>query len=543
MQNYTEMMQVLHTVYKNTLVKTDPIMIPTITTPLWSHQSTLIQAMHNYRQKLTYGLQLDDYELKSKIGILGDPSGSGKTLAMLGYLVMDTEQYPMTELSPYSSPYFYTERRKYPENPINLIIVPTHLFHYWQDEIKKHTTIKHVPIETKGKLKDDQLQTILASTFILTTNKCFRAVQEYATRHHITWNNVCIDEPLFIQMKSSDPKLEFQFLWLMTYQWTSLIFRSPVKKSQLLFLKESMHADLEEMLLDNCTEEIHLYPTQYMKQYVEYNHSHRGYLILRNSNEHIRNTLHYPQIQHSIVQCKSTTTLQALSSIYLSRNRTFTSSAIPHIFQALSIESVEVEQYVAQHESKRDLIQRKITENECGICLESCAYPTIVNCCYQVYCGKCILQNTIIQYKCPTCRNMLDVSRMRCLTLIGATALQTKKEACLTRISSLKPCVIYIALDKIYHDLVHEMVNLGITAELLSSHSLRKTIKNFREGITKVLFVSKIELIRGLSLPTSSLLFYHEQPVFELKQALINMVQQVRKEPLQILYLHSEVPV
>jgi hypothetical protein len=542
MQNHIETLRVLHTVYRNTLQPTT-ISIPSIKTQLYPHQATLIHGMHQYRTQMTQGLQVDADELKAKIGIVGDPSGSGKILAILGYLASDTDPHPSFELIPYSSPYFYAQRQTHSPITSNLIIVPPHLFGHWEDEIKKHTTISYVSIETRGKLKDDILQRILSSTFILTTSKCYRSVHEFALRHHITWNNICIDEPLYIQLKASDPNLQFQFLWFITHQWQHLLFRNPIKKAQLLFLNEQMHPDLEAMLLDNTTEDIYLLPSQYIKQYAIYNHSHRGYLIIRNSNQHIRREI--PNEQHCTIQCKSTTTLQALSSISLARNASVRSYNIPHLFQALSIESMGVTDYIQTYPDKEDMIQRKINENDCGICFDTCVYPTIVTCCHHVYCGKCILQNTIIQFKCPTCREVLDIAHMKCLTEFGSNVLKTKKEACLDVIRTGAKCLIYISLDKIYHDLWPEIHTAGIHAELLTSFSLRKAIKNFKEGNTNVLFVSKIELLRGIGISTiSSLLFYHEPCVFELKQALINTAQQTgRKHPLQIIHLHSEIQV
>ena len=543
MQNHNDTMRVLHTIYNNTIAPMDPITVPEITTPLYPHQSTLIQGMLAYRKRMTQGMQLDDHELKSKIGFVGDPSGSGKTLSVLGYLVSDTDYYATTELTHNSSPYFYSQKVTYPQNTVNLIIVPTHLFGHWQDEIKNHTTISYVAIDTKGKLKNDMVQTILSSTFVLTTNKCFRAVQEYATRNHITWNNVCIDEPLFIQMKSSDPKLEFQFLWLITYQWPSLLFRASLKKSPLLFLREPMHVDLEEMLLDNTTEDIRLYPCQYIKQFTEYNHSHRGHLLLRCSNDHVSKSIAVSAPKNTIIQCKSTTTLQTLSSIYLARNTSISATNVPHLFQALNIESHTNADYIASYPKKNEIILRKLEENECGICFETCTYPTMLTCCHHVYCGKCILQNTIIQYRCPMCRAALDVSQMKCLSSFGLNSMQTKKEACINVLRSHPMCVVYISFDKIYYDLLNDMKNAHINAELLTSFSLRKTIKSLKEGDINVLFVSKIELIRGLSLPVSCLLFYHELPFFEQKQALINMTLQPHQKPLEIVHLYSEVQV
>jgi hypothetical protein len=87
----------------------------------------------------------------------------------------------------------------------------------------------------------------------------------------------------------------------------------------------------------------------------------------------------------------------------------------------------------------------------------------------------------------------------------------------------------------------------GLKAERIENNlfSLLKTIRNFQEGKTNVLFISNIETIRGLSLPsTTHLIFYHELPVFELKQVLIHSCQRLgRTQPLQIYHLNSEIPV
>jgi len=112
MHAHSETLRVLHTIYRNTLdlLLTVPDAIPGITSKLYPHQETLIQGMHDYRARMTHGIQLDDHELKARIGIIADPSGTGKTLSVLGYLASDTNQYPTTELSPYSTPIFIHRR-------------------------------------------------------------------------------------------------------------------------------------------------------------------------------------------------------------------------------------------------------------------------------------------------------------------------------------------------------------------------------------------------------------------------------------------------
>ena len=72
--NNSEILRVLHTVYRNTLhpIAAD-ITIPEIKTELYPHQKTLINGMHNYRRQMSQGIQVDDHELRSKIGIIAEP--------------------------------------------------------------------------------------------------------------------------------------------------------------------------------------------------------------------------------------------------------------------------------------------------------------------------------------------------------------------------------------------------------------------------------------------------------------------------------------
>ena len=85
----------------------------------------------------------------------------------------------------------------------------------------------YVPIETKRFIRGNDLaQNMVNSNFVLTTNKCYKYVQEYAYQHGIKWNNIIIDEASSIYLNSSDPPLQFQFLWLVTNNWIPLIFKN-----------------------------------------------------------------------------------------------------------------------------------------------------------------------------------------------------------------------------------------------------------------------------------------------------------------------------
>jgi len=555
-----EKLSILNNIYHNTIIPSKTITQSSIIkTQLFPHQTSMVNGMHIYRDKMIHGFLVENKAINGKVGIVGDPAGTGKTLSILAYLASQIATFPrMTcELTHNSSKYFFShDLYQLSNTSTNLIIVPHSLFNQWKQEIVTHTTMTYVAIESKRCLKDESTsKSIINSNFVLTTNKCYKFVQEYANRYSIEWNNIIIDEASSIYFNASDPGLKFQFLWLVTNNWIPLIFKNPsISKSSLYHIKDrvNIHPDLEKWLLDNI--DLHyngLLASSFLKEYLPFLHENRGLIVLRNSSELI-NSINLPNIINEVVNCRPNITLNSIISYYLTRNYepTITSNKIVNLFQGLDVDFKEVEDYIIyQPLRKHELIRRKYQENECVICLESCEYPTIVNCCYNIYCGKCLLTNLVIRNKCPTCRDVLLINNICCLKILEIEEITSKNktDVCIDILNSNKTgkFIIYSSFSNIYYQLFEEIDKLGLKAERIDNglFSLLKIVKNFNEGKTNVLFISNIELLRGLSLESiSHLIFYHDQPVYELKQILIHSGQRIgRQTPLNIIHLNSEI--
>jgi SNF2 family DNA or RNA helicase len=561
-----EKLMVLNTVYNNTLVAgKSPPQASVIKTQLFPHQATLVNGMHIYRDKMTRGFLVGDEAINGKIGIVGDSIGTGKTLSILAYLASQIATFPRItcELTNNSSKYFFSHKlyQLSDASSTNLIIVPHSLFGQWKQEISLHTTMSYVAVETKRHIRGNDLaQTMVNSNFVLTTNKCYKNLQEFADLNGIQWNNVIIDEASSIYISSSDPPLKFQFLWLVTNNWLPLIFKNAsIVKTNLYYLRDRLvlNPELERWLLDNIN--IHyegqLVSSSFFKDYLPFYHPNRGSIIIRNSNDLINKSLGLPEVIVDTLQCRPNITLNSLISYYLARNiePNINSSKVPNLFQSLNIEFKNLDEYLLNKPiNKHNLIRRKVQEGECVICLEQVEYPTIVNCCYNMYCGKCLLKNMIINHKCPTCRDVLTTENICCLKDLTTEEIilsKNKTEVCLDILSKNKTgkYIIYSSFDNIYYQLFEEIDRLGLKAERIEQNlfSLLKTVKNFQEGRTNILFVSNVDLVRGLSLGiTSHLIFFHELPVYELKQILIHSAQRIgRKHPLKIVHLNSEIQV
>lgn len=552
---------VLNQVYQNTVQHDKPMEQPReIKTKLYPHQQSLVQAMHQYRDRMYSGFMMDQHAINGKIGIMGDTAGTGKTLAALAYLATLPPSPPMTsELASHSSKYFFShEVRRITGSSSHLIIVPHHLFGQWQAEIQNHTTLSVVPIETKRTIKGtDLLKQITTNRIVLTTNKTYKAVQDYATEHHLQWDHIFIDEATSIYFKPSDPALSFQFLWMMSQNWIPLVFKTPtIHKSTLLYLRDriALHPELERWLLDQpqLAYENVLTSSAFFKDYLPFFHPYRHLMVLRTAAAAHPSL---PSFAEETLACRPNLNFHSLTSFFLVRNKEphIRSNQIPHLFQALGISFRSIEEYLElEPPAKHRQIRTKTADQECVICLETCEYPTMMNCCYQLYCGKCILQHILLNPKCPTCRTWLDMSALCCLHTLN------EKERILAR-NKIEVCmdlfqkhpegrfIIYSSFDNVYYQLFEEMNRLGCKAERVENNlfSLRKTVKNFQEGKTKILFLSNLDMIRGLSLSCAThLLFYHELPSCEGRQVLLHSCQRVgRTSPLAVLHLNSEIQV
>jgi len=541
---------ILNDVYNNTLECDTFNQSSNIITKLLPHQKIMVNGMHHYRDKMTHGFLFENQSINGKIGIIGDPPGTGKTLSVLTYLESQHNLFPRItcELSDNSSKYFFShELYKLSNVAIDLIIVPHSLFNQWSQEIAKHTTIPYIPIETKRCLKDNILKN---GKFILTTNKCYKFVQDYANKYNIQWNNIFIDEASNIYFNTSDPKLKFQFLWFITNNWIPLLFKNPsILKSGLYHIRDrvNIHPDLEKWLLDEMSSNYDgNLVSSFLKEYLPFLHENRGVVVLRNSSK-LLESIQYPII-HETIKCQSNISLNSIISYYLSRNiePNISSDKVINLFQALDIKFIDIEDYISLNK-KQELILAKYTELECVICLETCEHPTIVNCCYNIYCGKCILKNILFTYKCPTCRETLGIDNMCCLKSIVSTKIKNKTDVCLDILSNNKDgkFIIYSSFSNIFYQLFEEIDKIGLKAERIDNglFSLIKIIRNLNKGETNVIFISNIDAIRGLSLESiSHLIFYHDQPVYELKQILIHSAQRIgRRTPLKIIHLNSEI--
>lgn len=121
------------------------------------HQLSDIYAMKQFEKRMVRERKKGDilYRAKTKIGVLGEKPGSGKTLTILGLIYstagQDLKDLPLFQDRRYEDQNGYAclevvsqEKKRFPATACTVVVVPNNLFSQWQQEIEKVNLTCHV---------------------------------------------------------------------------------------------------------------------------------------------------------------------------------------------------------------------------------------------------------------------------------------------------------------------------------------------------------------------------------------------------------------
>jgi len=561
-----EQLRIINNVFANSI---EPVLdcsalkqSPFLKTELFPHQSSLVAAMVKHRVRMSQGFQTDQELLHSKIGIIGDPPGTGKTLSVLAYLLPEIQDglgdLAHYELNNQSNRYFFshTVQQRFDSSAINIIFVPPHLLNQWNREIQLHTRFAPVVIDNKRMFRNRTTASMLtASPFLLTTTRLFRDVQEYCSEHGIRWNNVFMDEATATHIGANETLPSIGFLWLITSNWMAFLFKNTYIQMGDLQLVRSRLVLNEECAtwLDSTRDQhmiigTHIESANFVKHIIPWQHPLRSSLILRNSATHLyrKYTIH-----EVTIPCTQSFTIGTIPQAFLRNSfEGLTHANIPALFHGLSLPTYTLDQLTLFHPEKSTLLASK-QHDDCGICLEPTQHTVVLPCCISFFCGACIFRQFITQVRpqCPACR--ADMQLPNLLYLSDASGLETsmnKIDACIDYIQKTPGAsyVMYSTFENNFYQLYPRLQTLGIQCELLDHYvsKFNKTIANFNSGATRVLFVSSIDMIRGLTLSKAThLIYFSKCSSYEAQSVLQYSIARMgrKQEDLTVVKLTSSV--
>lgn len=404
------------------------------------HQLTMLQRCLMFENST---IEIENGYIRTHIGIIGDPVGSGKS-----YVVLSLIASPPMENNELST-------RTYGDNKVvvmtretdlplktNVLVIPHNICSQWLDYIQKFTSnfkyftisrSKHFDLFKKEKVEELDL--------IVVTGPYYNRLAWYLNDKKLKMNRVIYDEVDSINITSC-MVISSRFYWFVTASYANLLYPRGY----------SIYDDTTRRWIESATG---LRNSGFVKDlFTDLSHYDSKIiarkLVIKNSNEFVRRSLQLPEIESRIIRCRTPMELSILQGVVDKNiidclnandvesavqlispsNKTSEDSIISLMIDRFTkqLKNIEIRiryTYDMEFESEEDkrnelekleksrkevtdkmtCIQDRIRDSDtCPICFDDFTKKTIVQCCSNAYCFKCIniwLGNK--QY-CPMCK-------------------------------------------------------------------------------------------------------------------------------------------
>ncbi len=241
--------------------------VPGLKTELYLHQRTIVRAMMDLEYKRIFR---GTYTVRTNIGLLSEPVGSGKTFDILALILLQNKpkQYRDNIVSHVHGKGIYaTIYKKYPKMiDANLIFVGISVLHQWTASIVEYTNLKLFVVDGIARLGQliDMIESGEVSNYdvILVKNSkvcrtpdnfpadiqqreniCIQAPTIFnviSNLVHVTWKRVIIDDYDTIQLATSSFYINSIFTWFIS---------STDRRSISRFTNNHKYASTEDALL------------------------------------------------------------------------------------------------------------------------------------------------------------------------------------------------------------------------------------------------------------------------------------------------------
>jgi hypothetical protein len=496
MMHATKAFDIMRYVYKNGLTSMSPTANigvgegaaeaarPTLKVTLRVHQQAVLSSMERLEKAACEGIDCSGELFYSSYGILGDSVGVGKSLMVMGHILRLIEKgadpiQSTTSISAHSTGHTFSIRRTHFTDVSEagcILIVPHTLFRQWSQYIKQQSTIKTLFLEKKKCLTEETLaRDVLDSQLVLISNTLYKEFSCWVEQKQIRWKRAFIDEADTIHITSGYPVPKARFTWLITASWMNVIFPNETiyvsnntLNSVIFSATNTKYKCLQpyfmEAHMSNRTYNYFRFGVtsySFLRNILNAEHPLRGGLVVRCSDDFIRESISLPQLVRTNIFCKAPLQSRIVSECVPTEIQHLlhagdTAGAI----QALGVKTEDTTSIVeavtknlqkelsrlrATHTFKESLEYsspaakatalssledkiRRVEENiaglkqriegfkdeVCPICYDEPGESALITpCCSHVFCGRCILTCLSNVAACPMCREKLGPKGLR----------------------------------------------------------------------------------------------------------------------------------
>ena len=400
-------------------------------------------------------LQDNDY-IKTHVGILGDKVGSGKSYVVLA-LIMKNKDINYSQIETFGHNKVFLNISTQVENyKTNLLIVPHNLFYQWSTyitNIVSEDKLKYKLIGQKKKLQEfiNDAKKLNNYDLILVTDTHFKQITNIINLNNIKINRVIFDEIDSLKIPSNK-NISCKFYWFLTASYGNLLYPKGYQyyDSRVnMVVKKATGLSNKGYIKD-------LFISIMKERYKDFS----NLLVIKNKDEYVDKSFNIPEPNQYIIECKDpieTTLLNGIVdkniinclnadndkgaiSLFDSKQKKTEDNIINIVIQKYlsdisniyvqieatnqivysndeSINTEERTQRVNRLKNKKEKLEEKIADIKdriknnklCSICFDdNIVDKSLVKCCSNIFCFKCINLWLASKNACPLCKTQLS---------------------------------------------------------------------------------------------------------------------------------------
>ena len=522
-----------------------------INVPLFLHQLKSIEDMDNLEREKEVVLNTTIY-INTKLGVLADLPGYGKSLSILGLISLSSERYKTNDMNDMNdNKQVSLEKIKYHDyvsvvktniiTKVNcsVILVNVSLMSQWVSELNR-TLLNYIAIH---KTTDVEEIDLLKYDVILVSSNVYNVFcQVYKKK---CWKRFIIDEPSSLKMSMDETFSEFY--WLITGTPNELYLKRITG-----FLNELLPSDIDT-----------------------FNH-----LIIKNDDNVVRSSYNMPTTRNMYYKCKG-----CISSLFegiVPDNvlEMIQAVNIGGIFSSLGVEKKDpLDEIITIYDAYKirknkrleelntertkkiekiemiethinlldDRILRYVIQNTCILCDNSYKEAYVLSCCQQIYCG-CL--NNLLD-TCPLCKSREYINIKIETKDVMSCSLEDYKQDIETK-TKIDKMLDIIGDGKNKKILIFSNYNETFTIikkfleekklvylELRGTKEKRdNVIDSYKTGHVNILLLNTIQSGAGLNLQeTSDIILFHKIHEYQKIQVIGRANRIGRKIELNVHYL------
>jgi SNF2 family DNA or RNA helicase len=422
---------------------------------LFPHQKASLHAMIELEKSGSRTIdELDSEALRTRIGILGDKPGAGKSYVMLALSICGNQNTSLESFQEYRmSPYISVVRKDTKTFvKTNVIVIPHGIAKQWTEYLTQYMPdySKYILINRKKQFSTEVVQSIVSGAYnviVVTTTMLPLLASKFKGERNIRISRIFFDECDSIQLNSSS-HIHSGFYWFVTASFHNLVMprggvlRLPTGESINVTGNYNSHLriffDAFQMVNENIIKQILVF-------------SDEGFIDI---------SLQLPQPILNTVLCKTPYTVRVLDgnvreSIISALNAGDVDSAVRNIGavsdsennivatvldgyrrekRALVARLAYIDDFAYQTQSQKeaekarcisrieqidrsiDTITSRVTESTtCPICYEDFSAKTVVPCCQNSFCLACVsswLTTSGTNSTCPLCKKEIHLDEL-----------------------------------------------------------------------------------------------------------------------------------